>query len=154
MALVLMTSSVFAMGDLRLIQPHPLTGKPVPDFTLMKTDGTKSSLNEARAGKKAVIFFWATWCPHCRTDIQALAGRVEEFKSENIQIVLVDVGEDKSNVVSYLTAQKISVVSFLDTEEEVAQQYNLLGVPTLFFVGQDGIIKSVRHDLPAGLELF
>ena len=156
LTILLLVSSqfVFAMGDLRMAQGDSLSGKPAPDFTLMKTDGTKSTLNEARAGRKAVIFFWATWCPHCRTELQVLAGRVEELKSKNIEVILVDIGEDQSNVVSYLTAKKISLVSFLDTEEEVARQYSLRGVPTLFFVGQDGIIKSVRHDLPAGVEGF
>ncbi len=146
------TQSVFAMGDLRMVQEDSLSGKPAPDFTLMKTDGTKSSLNQVRAGKQAIIFFWATWCPHCRTELQVLAGRVKELKSKNIEVILVDIGENQSKVVSYLTANKISLVSFLDTEEEVAGQYNLRGVPTLFFVGQDGIVKSVSHNFSMEVE--
>jgi thiol-disulfide isomerase/thioredoxin len=149
--IMFLSQNLFAMGDLRMMQTSSV-GKVASDFVLNKTDGTKSTLNEARGGKKAIVFFWATWCPHCRSGVQVLAGRVEELKSKNIEIVLVDIGENKSNVVAYLTSKKLSLVSFMDTEEEVANQYHVQGIPTLYFIGEDGIIKSERHDLPENVE--
>lgn len=149
--LVFTAQPVFAMGDLMMLQGS-LEGKAAPNFTLYKTDGNKTSLNEARAGKKSIIVLWATWCPHCRRQIQILTQRAEEIKSKNIEIILVDIGEDKPKVVDYIKSNKIPWDSFLDTEEEIANQYRVQGVPTLYFVAEDGKVKAVRHDLPGKLE--
>ncbi len=151
LGLLFSSHTVFAMGDLRMMQTSSV-GQAAPDFTLNKTDGTQSTLNEARAGKKAIVFFWATWCPHCRTGLEVLASRAEEFKKKNIEIILVDIGENKSNVVAYLNAKKLPLVSFMDTEEEVANEYGIRGVPTLYFIGEDGTIKAERHDLPINVD--
>src|SRR3989338_11690436 len=49
-----------------------LVGRPAPDFTLASVHGPYVNMTEFRGGEPALIFFWATWCPHCRTQLKEL----------------------------------------------------------------------------------
>ena len=49
---------------------------------------------------------------------------------------------------SYVKRNKVPYEVFLDEESKVAENYGIIGVPTLFFVGKDGVIKSVEYSIP------
>jgi len=127
-------------------------GKPVKDFTLKIAEGEETSLEKYRDGKKAIVFFWATWCPHCRTQLGELRKDQEAIKKKNIKIVLVDVGENEAIVGKYMKKNNINIDVFLDEESEVSDAYGLIGVPTFYYVGADGIVVDVQHSLPDDLD--
>lgn len=130
-------------------------GKPVKDFTLKVVKGEEISLQEYRDGKKAIIFFWATWCPHCRAQLGNLNRDQEEIENSNIKIVLVDVGESEAIVSKYLEKNEINMNVFLDEKSEVSDTYGLIGLPTFYYVGEDGVVIDVQHSLPDDLtEVF
>ena len=131
-----------------LMMKNPLIGKPVPEFKLETLSGLETSLSDSRGGKKAIVFFWATWCPHCRAAIKELNRDRERIEQEGIKIVVVDVGESPRDVKSYVNKNKIGLEVFLDEEETVSEQFGIIGVPTFFFVNEAGVIKDVQHHLP------
>ena len=63
-------------------------------------------------------------------------------------MALVDLGEAVSVVQQHVKKQNISFNSFVDEGKETGSLYQLIGVPTLVFVGQDGMVKSMDHQLP------
>ena len=143
----------FPMGDAMMLQgQYHLKGKPAPDFTLNTSAGEKSSLSAVRQQKRAIIFFWATWCPHCRAELRSLNTRLNELQSQGIEIILVDLAESHSQVENYLKQNNIAVKSFLDEDNAVAEEYGIIGVPTLFFVGADGVVRAVENELPENIE--
>jgi peroxiredoxin len=125
-----------------------LIGRPAPDFTLWTLSGAEVNMTQLRDGKPALIFFWATWCPHCRGQLQALAQKHHDIEQKGIKIILVDIAEDPREVGAYLKAHKAALDVFLDQDEGVAGQYHIIGVPTFFFVNKEGIIIAVKHELP------
>lgn len=127
-------------------------GKEAKDFTLKRLHKEKASLNDVRDGKKAVVFFWATWCPHCRQALGELNRERQEIEKKDIRIVLVDVGETEQIVGRYMEKNKIEMDVFLDEESEVAGDYGLIGVPTFYFIDEKGIVTDVQHGLPEDLE--
>lgn len=130
-------------------------GKPAKDFTLKLVKGGEMSLKDYRDGKKAIIFFWATWCPHCRAQLGNLNRDQEEIEKSGIKIVLVDVGEKEAIVKKYLEQNKIDINVFLDEESKISDLYGLIGLPTFYYVGEDGIVIDVKHSLPDDLtEVF
>ena len=122
-------------------------GKPVKDFTLKIVNGEETSLKEYRDGKKAIIFFWATWCPHCRVQLGNLNKDLIAIEKKKIKIVLVDVGESEAIVSKYMEKNKIHLDVFLDEQSEVSDKYGLIGVPTFYYVGEDGNVIDVQHSL-------
>lgn len=123
-------------------------GKPVPDFTLPTLSGQKVNLTQFLNGKRGIIFFWATWCPHCRAALDELNRDKDKIAQENIQLVLVDVGEDEAAVRKYLERNKINFEVFLDQKNSLAEDYGLIGIPTFYFVDEKGIVKDVGHSHP------
>ncbi len=142
--LVAGASMAFAMGDSGVIQ-QTLIGKPAADFTLNTVQGNKVNMTEYRGGKKAVIFFWATWCPHCRVELKRLGGLRDELAAKGIQMIVVSLGEDKNTVQDYLERHHYDFDVLLDEDQSLEDSYQLMGVPTLFFINEKGVIKFVDH---------
>ena len=120
---------------------HPLTGKAAPDFILDTLNARAVKFSDVSKGKNTIVFFWATWCPHCREQIQALKAQQPKLVKAGIEIVLVDIGEDLPVVKKFLQAKNYNFNVFLDGSSYVAEMYQVFGVPTLFFVGTDGKIR-------------
>ncbi len=140
-----------AMGQFFFLENENV-GKPVKDFTLKTVGGKTLSLSGFRNGKKAIIFFWATWCPHCRRELGELNKNKETIARKGIQIVLVDVGEGEGDVRHYLQNNKIDMDVFLDTDSSVSESYGVMGIPTFYLVDQEGIVRDVQHSLPENYE--
>jgi cytochrome c biogenesis protein CcmG/thiol:disulfide interchange protein DsbE len=131
---------------------QPNINQTAPDFTLNTTRAEQVNMTSYRAGKKGIIFFWATWCPHCREAIKDLNAGMNDLKAKGIAIILVDLGESKEQVESYLKKADVTLEVFLDTEESLASPYGIMGVPTLYFVNEEGAVKSMQHGIPKNLD--
>lgn len=153
--LCLLPMMVFAMGGMPTTgSTEPLIGKQAPEFTLARLKGEASNFTNARAGKKAVIIFWATWCPHCHEELARLSKTIGEIEQKGIKILLVDVGETKEEVKAYFDNKGYDFNSFLDEENALQEPYAIVGVPTVVFVNEQGIVKSVLHDFPDDFEMY
>jgi len=131
---------------------NPLTGKPAPDFTLSTLNGKAVNMTQYRNNQKAIIFFWATWCPHCRVALKELNQDMSKIQSQGIKLIVIDLGEDEYQVRSYVKKSKYTLDIFLDKESSLAEPYGIIGVPTFFFVDEKGIIKTVKHSMPENFE--
>jgi len=133
---------------------NPMVNKKAPDFTTQTILGGQQSLDQYRDGQKAIIFFWATWCPHCRKQLSELSNLMSNLEEGGVKIILVDLGEQPEQVKAYLQKNKIDHEVFLDERQEVAEQYGIIGVPTFYFVNKDGVIKAVEHEIPSNYAKF
>jgi cytochrome c biogenesis protein CcmG/thiol:disulfide interchange protein DsbE len=131
---------------------HPLVGKSAPDFTLDMLDARSVHSADLSKGKKVIFFFWATWCPHCREQMKALNEEKSRLAKEGVVVLLVDIGEDSGKVQRFMKAGKYDFPVFLDVDSSVAETYQVFGVPSLFFVGQDGKIREMLNGFPDDFE--
>lgn len=137
-----------ACGQLFMFE-NPLIGKPAPEFQLDTVDGRSFTLSEWRQGRRAILFFWATWCPHCRRQLQELTQAQADLQKQGIALALVDLQEKPEVVQRFLEkAGAASFDCFLDQTGQVASQYKIMGVPTFFFIDEKGVVRAVEHYLP------
>jgi peroxiredoxin len=154
LSVILLTAAVglaFAMGDQNYIG-QTLIGKPATDFTLNTLKDKSVNMTQYRDGKKAILFFWATWCPHCRDELKRLNDIKEEIASKGIKVILVDLGEDKDTVQEFMYRHHYAFDVFVDDKQSLEGAYQLVGVPTLFFIDENGVTKYVDHALPDNYE--
>ena len=116
-------------------------GNLAPDFQLQNLDGQTVSLGNLQ-GKPVLINFWATWCPPCRDEMPYIQEIYEEWSDKELVVLAINIGESSSKVEEFIQSHNLSFTVLLDTKQDVAQRYNITGIPTTFFIDKDGIIQD------------
>ena len=137
----LWTSRLPATADLNPQQPEPAVGRVAPDFTLTTVTGETVQLSALR-GKPVVLNFWATWCGPCVREMPTLQWASERF-ADQVVFLGVDQGESPELVAQYLEDVGVTFTIPLDMEMSVGDRYNVLGLPTTYFVDRNGVIRHL-----------
>ena len=116
-------------------------GNVAADFQLENLEGQSTSLSDFR-GNPVLLNFWATWCGPCISEMPHLQQVYEEWSDKGLVVLTINMGESHSEVKSFLQAHNLSLPVLFDTKENVAQKYNISGIPTTFFINGDGIIQQ------------
>ena len=116
-------------------------GKQAPDFTLQNLDGQSVSLSDFR-GKPVLINFWATWCRPCVYEMPYLQETYEEWSSKGLVMLAINMGESPFTVKQFLQAYNLTLPALIDIQGDAARKYNIISIPTSFFVDSDGIIRE------------
>ena len=127
--------------------PHPLIGQSAPNFVLKDLNGQTQSLAGLQGDKRAIVFFWATWCPHCRQQMKEIQARQAELNRLQIVFIPVDMMEAKEKVALYFSRMQFGFNALIDENGAVARQYKVVGVPSYFYVGSDGRVKTMAYEL-------
>jgi len=118
-----------------------------PNFTLEDLSGETVSLSDLQ-GKSVILFFWTTWCPHCRRAIQIFNTEYKGILESDIELLAIDIGEPKEVVGSYISRYSIDFPILLDFDSNIASAYGIIGVPTIVLISKEGEIVSVSNSLP------
>ena len=124
---------------------RPVVGSPAPDFKLQDMDGKAVSLSSFK-GQTVLLNFWATWCGPCQAEIPFLQELSADpaWKDRGLEMVAVDIQEERQTVQEFQQAHIMTYRVLLDLGGEVANQYNIAGIPTTYFIDKDGIIRYVK----------
>ncbi|KOS66699.1 thiol-disulfide oxidoreductase [Lysinibacillus contaminans] len=125
-------------------------GDTPPDFTLTSLEGEKVTLSELR-GKKVILNFWNTWCPPCKAEMPHMQNYYEQYaKDENVEILAVnltagerDVTADArvNTVMTFKNSYELTFPILLDTKKEVWMDYQIITIPTTYFIDSNGTIQ-------------
>ena len=116
-------------------------GEPAPNFQLQNLDGQSISLNGFK-GKPVLINFWATWCDPCVYEMPFLQEVYDEWLGKGLMLLAINVGEGSSTVKGFMQNHNLSLPVLLDTKQDVFRRYNIIGIPTTYFMDKDGIIQE------------
>jgi peroxiredoxin len=108
--------------------------------TLSDLTGARIVLPDAYGGKVLVVHFWASWCPACFRELEALESLFGEYRERGVAPVSVNVGETKAVVTESLRNRKVSYPILLDTDSATARLYGVAGVPTTFVLDRAGSV--------------
>ena len=129
-------------------------GYPAPNFELSTLDGKTVELKDYK-GKKVILNFWASWCAPCRTEMPVLQ---KFYDKKNEEVVLLSVNltkEDKSKdtVKKFVSDKNLTFPIPLDERGEVSDLYQVISLPTTYFIDKNGILKQ-KVIGPLNLELL
>lgn len=116
----------------------PEVGMEAPGFSLINMNDQEVNLSDYR-GQKVFLNFWASWCPPCRKEMPDMQKLHEEYGDE-IAILAVNIGENKSTVINFMMQNKLNLPVLLDLNKSTAQNYLVRAIPTTFILDEDGII--------------
>lgn len=114
-------------------------GVKAPDFELKTLTGETVKLSDLK-GKKVMLNFWATWCGPCKAEMPEM----EQFSKQigdDIVILAVNI-DPQLDVKGFVDENKITFPILLDTDDKVNETYQIMAIPTTFFIDSKGIIRN------------
>jgi peroxiredoxin len=115
-------------------------GKPAP---LLDLDGKPVQLADLR-GKVVWLNFWASWCPPCQSETPILRDLADRYRDRGLVVVGISVQESSvDNVRAYAQKYQLGYTIAADVTGAVYGAYRLNGIPSSFFIGPEGAIRSI-----------
>jgi peroxiredoxin len=118
-------------------------GDRAPDFRFEDAIGATFALSDYQ-GRSVVLHFWSTACDHCLGEITYIAQAYEEWPTEELVIVTIELFGSAEAVNTFLTDNSISMPVLLDEEFEVMEQYGVDVIPRTFFIDREGLIRGIK----------
>ena len=131
------------MGVLPLLlgAAPPPPGSEAPDFQLKDLQGKLVRLSTLR-GKPVVLHFWATWCPHCLSEMPLLESASRDLSARGAQVLAINLGEPRRNVERYALDHKLNLSILLDTRGKAAQAFGVVGLPATVVIDREGRVAG------------
>lgn len=118
------------------------TGAAAPGFSATSLDGGAVRFPEDFLRRPVIIRFWAEWCRSCEGEMKAIERIYQQRRARGLVVLALNVGQNKATVAAFVKRIGVSYAALLDEKSSIARQYGVLGLPTTYFVGADGIIKA------------
>jgi cytochrome c-type biogenesis protein len=121
-----------------------------PNFSLDDVQGKTFKLSSQR-GNPVIIFFGATWCPACRGEMPNYKALYDKYAKSGLKFIYIDINESTKKVARFAKENSFPYLVLVDLDGSVANDYEIIGVPTLILVDKQGNIIGVSHrtsDLP------
>jgi thiol-disulfide isomerase/thioredoxin len=132
------------------VTDHPLSGAPAPAFNLVARNGEHVDVG-AHSGQIVLLDFWATWCEPCRSSFpvyQALVGRY----GARVALLAISEDDEEHGIDGFAAETGVRFPIAWDADKAVAQSYQLRGMPTLFIVDKNGLVRFVHAGFRPGDE--
>lgn len=120
--------------------PADWVGKELPSLGVTYL-GTQPDLK----GKPAIVEFWATWCPPCRTSIPHLNEINKKFKDKGL--VVIGISDESKEVVEKFQKTTPMEYHVAVGGAEIQKKFDINGIPHAFIVGKDGKIVWEGHPM-------
>ena len=130
LSLTFLNISVTTSSAQLFVMENENVGQPVQDFLLDTTNSKDVNFNEFRNDNKAIIFFWATWCPHCRTALKDLNERKDDFEKS---LSLLDEFYTLKfsffkDMINEECKEELSIFEDEDELENIYRQFDLIDI--------------------------
>jgi thiol-disulfide isomerase/thioredoxin len=125
-----------------------------PDFSFTTRENQRLS-NAALRGKVVLLDFWGTWCPPCRESIPTMRDLNKKFAEKGFQLVGVSSDSDENVWRTFIEAQHMSWLEYIDLSGDVQKVFEVDSFPTYILLDKDGVIRFRKSgfDMVTGVEL-
>jgi thiol-disulfide isomerase/thioredoxin len=108
-----------------------------------KTVDGKDFSGESLAGKPAVLWFWAPWCPKCRGEAPGVADAVKSVGGA-VTFVGVAARDEVPNMRKFVEQHGLSGFAHLaDTDLAIWKRFGVVEQPAYAFIAKDGTVEVV-----------
>ncbi|HEX2850711.1 MAG TPA: TlpA disulfide reductase family protein [Acidimicrobiales bacterium] len=118
--------------------------RPAPAITAADVrDGAPGvDLAMVRAGRPAVVNFFASWCVPCRQELPVLAQA--SAAHTDIAFIGVDFQDSRSNAADILARYGITYPAAYDPKGDIGTSYGIRGLPATAFLDAKGRITELH----------
>ena len=111
-----------------------------PDFAVETFDGETLRLSDLR-GQVVVLNFWASWCPPCRWEMPFFETISQEYRERDVVFLGIAMSDTMKDAGEFAAAAGVTYPLALDATNQIARDYEVLGLPTTFLIDKEGAIR-------------
>lgn len=111
---------------------------------LSELDGSPVSSMQQLNGKVILVDFWASWCVPCRKSFPWLNAMQQQHAADGLLVLAVNEDNERSDARRFLQQVPAQFAVLYDEAGALAQQYQLMGMPSSFLIDKKGQIRY-RH---------
>jgi len=123
----------------------PQEGQPIPDFDLPTLDGRRVRLSDLR-GSPVLINFWATWCGPCKQEMPLIVEQYNWNKGKGLRVLAIDtlLNDNLEDMRAFAKRFNMNFDVLVDETDAIAGGWEVMGLPTTFFVKPDGTVAKAH----------
>jgi peroxiredoxin/uncharacterized membrane protein YphA (DoxX/SURF4 family) len=114
----------------------PKIGEKIPEFLLNDLEGGEVSARTLK-GKKTLVTFWSTTCPHCSNMMDELKAWEKQRAPNDPELLVFSDGDPDAHRSLALDSTLV-----LDKDYKTAEKFGMFGTPSAVLVNEDGTIVS------------
>src|SRR5215204_3126274 len=111
-------------------------GEEVPEFSMRDIEGREISSKDFQ-GKKTLVTFWSTTCPHCQRMIEELKEWDRQKGMDAPNLIVFSEGDPEAHKGIGLKSPIV-----LDEGYKTAEKFGMFGTPSAVLVNENGKIVS------------
>ncbi|QDI91956.1 TlpA family protein disulfide reductase [Salicibibacter cibarius] len=117
-------------------------GEEAPDIELPQANGEDMTLSDLQ-GTFVIMNLWASWCEPCIREFPLLDQVHQEYSDDGVKVLAVNMTSFErttDEAMEFLNDHPVTMPILFDMEGEVADAYQIEGLPTTYFINEEGII--------------
>ena len=135
--------------------PAPVAvGSAAPTFSVADVTGMNRGVPGPQQ-EATLLQFWASWCPHCRSDVPLMKTLATTYQGQGFQLVTVSIDQDRKALNAFLEKEQLPYAVIARAEgpmqAAVPDLYEVQGIPAYFLISRDGqVVKTWAGSLTEG----
>jgi peroxiredoxin len=127
------------------------SGEKSPDFSAPTLAGSSLRLSSLK-GKVVLLDFWASWCEPCKKELPILSKMAPRLKAKGIEIVAVNIDEDRQKAVDFLRTHGLQLTVVADPGKAIVGRWEPPKMPSSFAIDKAGVVRAVNSGFEPGDE--
>ncbi len=120
-----------------------VVGQIAPPLEVTLLDGSVMNTSDF-SGTPMWVHFMATWTPQSPAELAMMQGYAKQLGDQMNELV-VDVGEDSQTVKAFMKAQKFNLPVGVDQDGSAAASWGALALPVHYFIDADGVVQQIVY---------
>ncbi len=110
----------------------------LPAVELVSVENRAAGVDSVRAGKVALVSFWAPWCDSCVAELDALNRLDDRARPSGGLVIGVAVGETPESAAAFARTHKLRYPQLVDEDYKLTDALGQRRVPTTLVIDRQG----------------
>ena len=148
-SLLVLVAFIFILPAVGLSRPLG-EGDQLQPFTATDMNGQHVDLAESLGRQPIMLVFWASWCPHCKTEVPKINALFAKYRNRGMYFLGINVGQNDSQrrASHFITKTGMAYPVIYDNDHVLGQEYGVQGVPTVLIANRQGRIVFRGFGVP------
>lgn len=121
-------------------------GNKAPDLIMPDANGNYFWLSQFKARNNVVLYFYASWCPHCQKLTPDVLQYAQSMKAKGVDFIAVSLDSKKEDWLNFIAKNKMDWTNISDLrywDSEAVKLYALRATPTFYVL--DGSLNIMKR---------